>query len=162
MKTPVLATLALSLTLAGCGTVRESRLNPFNWFGRSTESPASLTPAGGYDKAIGDNRALVAQVTRFEVKPAHGGAILSAAGLPPTQGWWDAELVAENDGYPEDGVLTYRFVVAEPLRGTPVARRVSTPESREVTVAKYISNLRLAGVRRIVVTGAGNARSVNR
>lgn len=162
MKTPVLATLALSLTLAGCGSVRESRLNPFNWFGRSTETAATLAPAGGYDKAIGDNRVLVEQVTRFEVQPAHGGAILSAAGLPPTQGWWDAELVAENDGFPEDGVLTYRFVVAEPVPGTPVARRVLTPESREVTVGKYISNQRLAGVQRIVVTGAGNSRTVSR
>lgn len=162
MKSPVIAALTLSLVLAGCGSVRESRLNPFNWFGGSEEGTATLTPKQGYGTDPNDFRIPVATVTRFEIAPAHGGAILTAVGLPPTQGWWDTELVAENDGQPVDGVLSFRFLIAEPLRGTAAARRVSTPQSREVTAATFLSNQKLAGVTQIVVTGTGNSRSVRR
>ena len=34
---PVLALALAALVLTGCGSVRESRLNPFNWFGGSRE-----------------------------------------------------------------------------------------------------------------------------
>lgn len=160
MRLPLIALLALSMTVSGCG-FRDSKLNPFNWFG-SDEEMTTLEPTEGYAEALGDFRVPVAQVTRLEVKQTTSGAIVSAAGLPPTQGWWDAELVAENDGYAVDGVMSYRFVVAEPQPGTPVASRVSTPQSREVTAAAYINTTRLQSVRKIVVTGAGNARSVSR
>jgi hypothetical protein len=105
-----------------------------------------------------DPRILVADVTEMEVARQPGGAIVRAAGLPPTQGWWDAALVAENRGEPVDGVLTYRFVVDQP-RGPA---RVSTPQSREVTAAAYISDIKLANVTQIVVLGAANSRSSRR
>ncbi|MDF2143107.1 hypothetical protein [Paenirhodobacter sp. CAU 1674] len=161
MKTPLIASLVLATALAGCG-FGQSRLNPFNWFGPSRPEPTTLAPEGGYAEARGDFRVEAATITRLEIKPTQGGAIVSAAGLPPTQGWWDAELIAENDGYPVDGVMSYRFVLAEPQPGSPAASRVSTPESREVTVAAFISNARLASVSKVVVSGAGNARSVSR
>lgn len=157
MKTPVAAALAATLVLAGCGGIRESRLNPFNWFGRSTEAPATLAREGG--PAAQDGRALVAEVTRMEVKRMPGGAIVSAAGLPPTQGWWDAELVSDSDGVPDgDGTLVLRFVVAPP----PVPMRVSTPQSRELTAAYFLSDAALAPIRRIVVLGAQNSRASGR
>ena len=155
-----LVPFVLVLAVAGCG-FSQSRLNPFNWFGGDQEE-ATLEPEGGYAQAEADYRPLVAQVTRLEVKPTQGGAIVSAAGLPPTQGWWDAELIAENDGFAVDGVMSYRFVLMPPSADSPAARRVLTPESREVTVAAYINNVRLTDVRKIVVTGANNARSVSR
>lgn len=133
--------------------MRDSRLNPLNWFGRSSAGPDTLTPKGGY--AADDNRALVAQVLSMTVEQTPSGAIVTATGLPPTQGWWDAELVAENGGRPdENGVLSYRFVVAEPATTQPV----STQPSREVTAAAAISAVKLSGVREIVVLGAGNSR----
>ena len=159
MKTPLLALLALSLTLAGCGAARESRLNPFNWFGRCAEGPATLAVA---EDRPGDHRPLVAEVVALEVNPTPGGAIVTALGQTPTQGWWAGELVADNRGEPVEGVLTYRFHIAAPHPGSPAADRVSTPQSREVTVAVQLSNIALAGVRRIVVTGAGNSRAVSR
>jgi hypothetical protein len=162
MKLPIVAAFALLAALAGCGGFRDSDLNPFNWFGRSQAEATTLTPAGGYGIASGDFRVPVNEVTRLEILRNAEGAIVSVAGLPQTQGWWDAELVAENAGLPVDGVLTYRFVVAEPLPGTPPASRVLTPQSREVTAAAFLSNIKLQGVRRIVVTGAANSRSVNR
>lgn len=162
MQTPlkVSLALALSLVLAGCG-FSESRLNPFNWFGSDREEPQTLAPEGGYAAAKTDNRALIAQLTRVEVKQTQGGAIISAEGIAPTQGWWDAELVAESEE-PVDGVMSYRFVIAEPRAGSPAAGRVLTPESRAITAGAYIPNARLPFVTKIIVTGANGARSVSR
>ncbi len=163
MKSPLVATLMLSLALAGCGGFGSSRLNPLNWFGKSRQAEAvTLAPEGGYGVSASDRRVLVDQVTSLEIRRTPEGAIISAAGLPRTQGWWDAELVAENNGLPVGGTMTYRFVVGEPVPGTAVASRVLTPESREVTAGAFISNIKLQDVRRIVVTGAGNSRVVNR
>ncbi|MEZ5686455.1 MAG: hypothetical protein R3D78_11440 [Paracoccaceae bacterium] len=162
MRTPLFAMLALSVALSGCGWMQTTKLNPFNWFGSSTEEATTLEPEGGYQKAIGDNRIPVAQVTRLEAKQTSSGVVISAAGLPPTQGYWDAELVPSKGLYPIDGVMTYTFVVAEPATGSPAAGRVMTPESREVTAATYLTNTRLQEVRKIVVESAGNARSISR
>ncbi|WP_347313509.1 hypothetical protein [Defluviimonas sp. SAOS-178_SWC] len=157
MRLPVTGLLIVTLVLAGCGRMRESRLNPFNWFGRSVENTQTVAE-GVVPGRPDDTRILVAQVTDMEVARQPGGAIVRATGLPPTQGWWDTELVAENRGVPVDGVLTYRFVIAEPLKST----RVSTPQSRELTAATYISDIKLADVRQIVVLGAENSRSSRR
>ena len=154
MKTPITVALVATLALAGCGGLRESRLNPFNWF----KSQRSGPPADDLTAQNADPRPLIDQVTRLEVRATPTGAIVAAAGLPPTQGWWDAELVAENDGKPVDGVLTYRFVVMQP----PYAARVSTPQSREVTAGAALSTFDLAEVRRIVVAGERNSLSSSR
>jgi hypothetical protein len=157
MRTPVSGLLILALVLAGCGRLAESRINPFNWFGRSQASTVVVdepTVPGRPD----DPRILVAQVTNMEVARHAGGAIVRATGLPPTQGWWDAALVAENGGVPVDGVLTYRFVVDQPREAT----RVSTPQSREVTAAAYLSDIKLQGISQIVVLGAENSQSSRR
>ena len=155
MKTSTTVLLVAVLTLGACGKVRESRLNPFNWFGRSAERTVTQTAAPAMPD---DGRILVTQVTDMEVARQPGGAIVRATGLPPTQGFWDASLVAENSGDPVDGVLTFRFVVAEPFS----ASRVSTPQSREVTAAAYVSNIKLDNVQQIVVLGAQNSRSSRR
>lgn len=160
MRSPVLVMLVLATSVSACG-ISSSKLNPFNWFGKS-EEVTTLEPEEGYAKAKGDFRVPVAQVVAMDVKQTLSGAIISATGLAPTQGWWDAELIAKNGGAPEDGVLTYRFVIAEPTPGSAAATRISTPQSREVNVATYITRTKLDGVRRIVVEGAANARSVNR
>lgn len=156
MSKPLMAGLAVALLLGGCGGIRDSRINPFNWFGQSQEVD-SLAPAGGWATTL-DNRALVAEVTELAVERFPGGAIIRAEGLPPTQGWWDAELVALNDGRAVDGVLTYEFRVAAPRAAT----RVSTPQSRAISAAVRVSDRRLDGVGSIVVRGAQNARSVRR
>ncbi|AMY68597.1 hypothetical protein [Frigidibacter mobilis] len=147
--------LMLATSLAACATVRESRVNPFNWFGRAESQPTTAPPA----QEVSDGRVQVDQVTRMELKQMPGGAILSVAGLPPTQGWWNAELIAlDPDEAPVDGVLTYRFVVAKPKRLTPA----STPQSRELTAAHFLSDQTLAGVRRVVVVAAQNSMSSSR
>lgn len=145
-----LVTIALCLSLAGCGGLRESRLNPFNWFKRS-EARASVLV-----EAPGDKRPLVETVLTMTVEPIPGGAIVRATGLPPTQGWWQAELVAMP--LDENGTLVYEFRVLPPRDQTPAGQA----RSREIEVATYISDAKLETIREIVVQGSGNARSAAR
>ena len=156
---PVALSLALALALSGCG-IGKSKLNPWNWF--KHEEVMTLEPKEGYPDVAKDPRELIAQVTALEVKQTQGGAIVAATGLTPTQGWWGAELLAENDGKPVEGVVTYRFVVAWPDPGSPAAGRVSTPTSREVSAAAFLANARLAEVSKIVVVGETNQRAISR
>lgn len=155
MQKPALAALAMVFALGACGSMGQSRLNPMNWFGRS--SVETLEPAGGWN-TVTDRRDMVPVVTEMEMIPTTGGALLRATGVTATQGWWDVELRPTNNERPENGVLTYEFVVAAPRAQTAV----STEASRSVTAAVKISTRRLDGVRQVTVRGAQNARSVNR
>lgn len=137
--------------LAGCGGFRQSRLNPFNWFGRSEPRETIVLPDERQDA-----RPLVETVLSMTVEPIPGGAIVRARGQTPTQGWWKAELVPLD--IDEDGVLVYEFRLLPPVGQTDV----NTPQSRQVDVAIYISDIRLDRVREIVVQGATNARSARR
>ena len=154
MTRPLIAALVLSLTLSACGAARESRFNPFNWFGGSRSEPTSL----GQTELFVDNRALVAQVTSLAIERTSTGAIVRAEGLTPTQGWWDAELVPQTSLRPIDGIVVYEFRIASPGRET----RVSTPQSRAVSVATTLSQAQLDEIREVVVIGAENQRRVRR
>ncbi len=158
MSKPLFLALAFVTTLSGCG-FSESRINPMNWWDRTPEAP-TLEPKLGYAKDPDDNRIEIAQLSRLELKKVHGGVVISAAGLPPTQGWWDADLMPVDGDDPVDGVLAFRFVVAEPLPGTPERTRVLNDGSREVTVAKFVSVYKLDGVREITVRAANGTRSL--
>ena len=143
--------VSMTAALAGCGGFRQSRLNPFNWFGRSEPRETVELPL-----APQDPRPLVETVLSMTVEPIPGGAIVRARGQTPTQGWWEAELVPMDIG--EDGVLVYEFRLVPP-RGQA---DVNTPQSRQVDVAIYISDVRLDRVSEIVVQGSTNARSARR
>ncbi len=147
---PLLAALSLAVFLGGCGFVRESRLNPLNWFGRSqpTENIVLVEKAA--------SASLVADVLSMEVEPYQGGAIIRATGRTQTQGWWQAELVQiETD---DPSALVYEFRILPPL----VRTDVNTPRSREVTVALALSNIKLDGISTISVQGAQNGRTTGR
>jgi hypothetical protein len=151
MRLPLLAILILATALGGCAGVRQSKLNPFNWFGKAR--PAPLTQLY---TAPSDARPLVAQVLSLKIEPYPGGAIVRATGLPPTQGYWEAELVAQP--LDDQGRLVYEFRIFPPP-GTVAA---GTPYSRQVVVAASISDIRLQGVRSIAVQGQSNALSARR
>jgi hypothetical protein len=143
--------VSMAAAVAGCGGFRDSRLNPRNWFGRSRQRAAVLLP-----EAAADPRPLVETVLTLTVEPIPGGAIVRARGQTPTQGWWQAELVAVDTDDP--AVLVYEFRLSPP----PGQTAVNTPQSRQVDVAAYVSDIRLDQVREIVVQGATNARSARR
>jgi hypothetical protein len=143
--------LGLGLALAGCGRIGQSKLNPFNWFKKSQPRETIVLPG---EKT--DPRGLVDTVLSMQVEPIPGGAIVRARGVNPTQGYWDAELVARD--IDENGVLVYEFRLLPPLGRADV----NTQRSREIDVAIYISDVKLENVREIVVQGATNARSARR
>jgi hypothetical protein len=143
--------LGLGLAVAGCAGVRQSKLNPFNWFKKSQPRDTIVLP-----KDAVDGRPLVDTVLSMEVEPIPGGAIVRARGVTPTQGWWDAELVAQD--LDDKGVLVYEFRLLPPTGKAGVG----TQTSREIDVAIYISDVKLEPVREIVVQGATNARSARR
>lgn len=151
MRLPILAALVLATVLSGCAAIRESRLNPLNWFGRA--EAAAVTDL--YVRPE-DPRALVAAVTDLQVEPYPGGAIVRATGLPPTQGHWDAELVAQP--LDDQGRLVFEFRVFPP----PLPAAAGAVRSRQITVAASVSTIALQGVTSIVVQGAGNALSSRR
>ncbi len=144
------AALLALVALTACGSLATSKLNPLNWFKGSQPETMELALRAP------DARALVAQVTVLKVEPFPGGAIVRATGLPPSQGWWEAELVKVASEEP--GVLLYEFRIFPP----PIARPAGTPFSRAVTVATSVSDIALADVTKIVVQGATNALSSRR
>lgn len=140
------ALIALML-LANCGFVRDSKLNPFNWFGRS--EPAEKVVI----EKPKDPRYMVADVVSMNIETYSGGIIVRAKGITPTQGWWDAELVELEQDDPSHLVLEFRLL--PPLTEADV----NTPRSREIVVAKTVSPQRLGYITKITVQGANNARS---
>jgi len=151
MTRPIVALIALSLVLAGCSGVRQSRMNPLNWFGTSTEE-SQLGPLA----LETDNRALVQTVTALTIERTSSGALVRAEAQMPGQGWWDAQLIAENQGRPVNGVLTYRFVAASPRGPVPGGR------AQVLVVAAPVSEYLLEEITTVVVQGATNSRSARR
>lgn len=148
MKRSLLAALMMVVLLGAC----QSRLNPFNWFGRSAPVETVLISQA----EVADPRLLVDEVLSLDIEAFPGGAIVRAEGRNPTQGYWDAELVARP--IETEGVLIYDFRLLPPVERTDV----STQRSRQVAVAVSLSTVKLDGIREIIVQGARNARAVRR
>lgn len=151
MRKPLLAALALVMFVSACGAVRESRLNPFNWFKRSETvavDPVTQKPE--------DPRPLAQQIIDLKVEPAPGGAIIRATALPPTQGWWDAELVKRGDD--QNGARIYDFRMSAPK----MQAGVSTPRSRQITAAVFLTTRQLQEITSITVQAATNGMTSRR
>lgn len=142
--------LTVLVTLASCGRIADSRLNPFNWFGRD-RAAAAATPVVVQE----DPRPLVSQVTALSIEQAPGGAVLRAVGLPQRQGFWEPALLGPTR---QGDVLIYQLRAEPPVTQT----RVSTQPSREIVVGTFISDQTLAGVREIQVLGSQASRAVRR
>lgn len=153
MKRATLVVICSALVLGGCGAVRESRFNPMNWFGASTSEP-SLGPTS----TTTDGRPLVPQVTTLAIERTSSGALVRASAVMPSAGWWDAELIAENNGRPVNGVLTYRFVAAAPR--APIAGM--SEAARTIVAGATISSFTLEELISVTVQGETNQRSVRR
>lgn len=141
----LISTVALVMT--GCG----------DFTLRNDDGRVALHPVDGYSEDT-EVRELVAQVTDLNIEQTPSGVIVHVEGLPPRQGFWAGELIAENRGKPVDGVLTYAFRIAEPYEQT----RQGTPHSRRVHVAQFVSNVKLREVRQIRILGEGNSLTARR
>ena len=134
------------VAVSGCG-LGQSRLNPLNWGGARTER---------IERAAVAARPVVEQVVSLEAEPTRGGVIVTAVGLPPTQGWWQADLVRVASADPS--VLVLDFEILEPLEPRPAG----TQPSREVLTGAFFTTQELAGIGTIAVQGRSNRRSVSR
>lgn len=151
MSKRVVLALALVSVAGACGPVRESRFNPFNWFGQD-RSEAAAAPA---EERV-DARPFVDRVISVNIERVSGGIIVRATGLPPWQGYYDVALTPLNDDLPGDGVLRFAFRAFPPEGPT----RAGTASSRELLAGIFVSAQDLAAVRVIEVVGAENKRSV--
>ncbi|WP_424970480.1 hypothetical protein [Dinoroseobacter sp. S76] len=105
---------------------------------------------------VEDRRQSVRSVSSVRRDRLPGGIVVTAVGRPDVQGFWDAELVPLTEDGPVNGELTFEFRVAEPVLPTPPG----TERSREIVAARFISDIQLQGVNRIVVNSNSNSRSV--
>lgn len=156
--------LISTLTLTACGSVRDSRLNPFNWFGKSRSAPVAessdvnpLIPRQQRSVFRRPEEAYmgtpVDQITDLVVERTPGGAVLRINALPLRQGAFDVRVVPENDGQAVDGVLTFTLKALQ-----PPTEPQGTESSRFMTAAYFVSDQDLLGVRQIRVQGARNAQ----
>lgn len=173
MRKTFSALLVSTLVLTGCATIRDSRVNPFNWFGTArseTLAPekASTNPlipktsglfAGARAKQAVYTGKPFDQVTDLTIERIPGGALIRATGLAARQGIYKVQLTPENaDEKPVDGVLTYRLEGITPSKNTAIG---AIP-TREVTAGRKLTDQMLAGVRVIRVEGQRNALTSRR
>lgn len=168
MRKLVLASLVMATSLAGCASVRDSAVNPFNWFGESRS--VVVTPAdSGVNTLIPERRAffgkrdappypgdLVEQVTELHIRRLAGGALVEVSGVLTSIEGYDVRLVEIEDADP--ATLSYEFRAIQPRYG----RGVGTAHARAVTAAVQLTEQELAGVRRIRVVAQGNIRTATR
>ena len=164
--------LSATLVLGACASVRESSVNPLNWFGQSRSEPVAtventnpLIPKKGglfSNKRKADaiyNGRPFEQVTNLVIERIPGGAIVRATGLAARQGIYSVRLTPANeDETPVDGVLTYRLEGIRPTAQTAIGSK----PTREVIAARPLTDQQLAGVRRIRVEGQLNAQVARR
>lgn len=156
MKAPLTILLVATLAVSGCGGFRESRMNPRNWFGSSSED---TRPELGPVSDVIDGRPLVPAVTAMTIESTSSGAIVRAEALMPSDGWWDAQLLPENYGRPVGGVLTFRFVAAAPSAPVPGP---NTEATRTITAVAALTQAQLETASEIVVVGETNSRRSRR
>jgi len=148
--------VGLAGAVASCGRLKDTKLNPRNWFGRSRANRVRLSPDQLAE--VADTRGVVDQILTLAIEPTKGGAIIRATGVPPVQGYFDGELVPVTLENADPSELVYVFRIAGPWG----EKRVSTQASREVVVAVFLSNIKLEGIRRITVEAAQNSRTLSR
>ena len=152
--------LCAVIAVTGCARVADSRMNPLNWFGKSTSAPLTasgeirpLVPTNRATRAV-DDRGAIQSVTGLAIEKTPNGAIVRATGIASTQGQFNAQLVPVSN---EGAVLTLAFRI----EGVANAG-TNSAFSRQVTVARVLTLADLAGVRTIRVQSATNQRSASR
>jgi hypothetical protein len=156
MRNNITNVLIAGLLMTGCAQQRavepdQSAANPlipqrvglFGSSGGRTPEQVPTTP--------------IANVTNLTVERIPGGAIVRATGIDQRQGAFNLALVPQNEAeLPVDGVLTYTME-----RRLPEDQSVSGPaQTREVVVARKLTDQQLRGVRSIRVSAAQNSLSV--
>ena len=170
MRRSIVLCLALTLVLSACGGVRDSRLNPLNWFGRDRPAPVAaeegeVNPLIPQESGLGlfsrnrDGAEYAGQpvdvIRNLDVERVPGGAIVRATGLSRFQNTYSVRLTLVTLDGPVDGALEYRLEAIVPE--APIAG--GSERQREVVAAVSLTDQELRGVRVIRVSGVENARA---
>lgn len=167
-----LAVLMVSaLVLSGCATVRDSRVNPFNWFGGGGGGGRVVQSADGTTNPLIPERRNsiltdsepaaypgrpVGQIAELSFEPRPGGAILRVTGVADTPNSFDVRLTRD-ETVEEPGTLVFTLEAVQ-ARG-PAGAAVA---ARSVTAAAWLANQDLAGISEIRVQGARNVQVARR
>lgn len=177
MRILTISLLVATMTLTACGAVRESRVNPLNWFGGSRSTPVQQktaeetnplipqTTRGGLFSSARDAAreylgTPIDQVSGLVIERVPGGGIIRVTGISEVLGIYDVRLTPadDNEEVDEDGVLTYRLEGVRPARVV----RGGTERQRTVTAARRLTDNQLAEARVIRVEGRLNAQTTSR
>ncbi|WP_299967106.1 hypothetical protein [uncultured Roseobacter sp.] len=172
MRRTVSALLVATTVISACSSVRDSRVNPFNWFGRSEPAPVPVTTVEQTNPLIPARTGIfsarrtvdtytgspVGSISNLVIDRVPGGAIIRATGIADRQGVYDVRLTPVNDDETAvDGVLSYR------LEARRSQTRTQGPEpTRQVVVARKVTDQTLAGARTIRVEAERNALQARR
>lgn len=174
MRISLTILLAASVSLGACGVVRNSALNPTNWFDRSTSEAIKVVDEEPVNLLIPQKSGLFAkksseeanydgkpfdEIVDLTIERIAGGAIIRATGRADRQGIYSVRLTpVVEDETPVNGVLTYRLEGVKPDANTAVGASAT----REVTAARKLTDQDLRGVRTIRVEGVRNAQVARR
>ena len=178
MRTIVAILVISSVALGGCGRLRDSRVNPANWFGKGQSTPIEQPQEQAEEQYVNPliperpsklrlfkkrkdrpyEGTPVGQITDVTVERTIGGAILRVTAVSPRQGAFDVRLIPANkENEPIDGVLTYSIRALQP---TDTA--IGSTRSRTLVVAEPIDQSLLERTRTIRVVAAENEWATNR
>ena len=151
------ALLALTICLALAGCSRLGSLNPFGWFGggpqvATTTDRSQLRPLvdPGAVVVVRETRPLVDRIEGVTLDRTPSGAVLSATGLAPGPGYYNAELVRRGV---ENGVAVYDFRAEAPPNPVPGG----SAAQRRITAAEALDRSDLAGLSGIRVVATTNS-----
>ena len=170
MRKPLAALLIASIALPGCGAIRDSRLNPFNWFGRAeVTAPAPGSETGAVNPLIPKKRqgvlqrpeevyqgVLVDRVSELRVERTPGGAVVRVTGISLLQGAYEVQLAAAKT-QPKPNELLLELKAVQPLN-----QRQGSEASRRITAALDLTEQDLQGIRVIRVKAARNSATTRR
>ena len=169
MRRPMTTLVIVASLLGGCG-FSDSGWNPFNWFGGGRSVPVEASD-GTSNPLVPDTRRTrreaeyvysgtpIDTITELKIERIPGGAIIRATGVSQYQGGYNAFLFPMIDeATTSSGVLTFRFDI-----NLPAGARLGGPErTREITVARRVTEQDLPGIRSIRVEGRQNAQVSSR
>ena len=154
MIKPLMILLMASIAVSGCSRWGK-RNNPAL---ENTTEVNELLPKSGpgilQRPEAEDISVPIYSLTELKIEQDAGGAIVYASGIAERQGAYAAALrPANEDLSPDDGVLSFQFVVTYPEYQTAVG----SERSRKVVVGYDLSSQDISGVRSIRVTAQKNA-----
>ncbi len=95
-------------------------------------------------------------LTDARLDPSATGFVLLARGVAPTQGYHTVGLVAVDDGRPDAGITTFRFVALPPAG----PEGVGIDRTRGIQAAAYIPSRARREMRGVRVTGSNTSRTL--